>query len=45
MSPISASMTSAVNSPTPGGVLSTLTRGSAFARWCSSPPGPLDHRR
>jgi hypothetical protein len=37
MSPISASMTRAVNSPTPGSVRSTLTRGSAFARWCNSP--------
>jgi hypothetical protein len=37
MSPISASMTSAVNSPIPGSVRSTLTRGSALARWCSSP--------
>jgi hypothetical protein len=42
--PISASMTSAVNSPTPGSVRSTLTRGSAFACRCSSPPGPLDQR-
>jgi len=37
MSPISASMTSAVNSPAPGSVRSTLTRGSALARACSSP--------
>jgi hypothetical protein len=37
MSPISATMTRAVNSPTPGSVLSTLTRGSALACWCSSP--------
>ena len=37
MSPISASITSAVNSPTPGSVRSTLTRGSALARACSSP--------
>ena len=37
MSPISASITRAVNSPAPGSVLSTLTRGSALARACSSP--------
>jgi len=37
MSPISATMTSAVNSPTPGSVRSTLTRRSALACWCSSP--------
>ena len=32
MSPISASRTSAVNGPTPGSWVRTLTRGSAFAR-------------
>ena len=37
MSPISASITSAVNSPTPGSVVSVLTRGSVLARACSSP--------
>ena len=37
MSPISASMTSAVNWPTPGSVVKTLTRGSALACWRSSP--------
>src|SRR6266568_1951116 len=37
MSPISATMTSAVNSPTPGSVRSTPSRGSALARACSSP--------
>jgi hypothetical protein len=35
MSPISASSTMAVNSPTPGSVVSTFTRGSVFARACS----------
>ena len=37
MSPISASIIRAVNSPTPGSVLSTLTRGPVLACWCSSP--------
>ena len=37
MSPISASMTRAVNWPTPGSVVRTLTRGSALACWRSSP--------
>jgi hypothetical protein len=37
MSPISATMTSAVNSPTPGSAWSALIRGSALACWCSSP--------
>jgi hypothetical protein len=37
MSPISASITSAVNSPAPGSVRSTLTRGSALACRRSSP--------
>src|SRR5690349_16178236 len=37
MSPISATMTSAVNSPTPGSVRSVLTLGSDLACWCSSP--------
>src|SRR6266550_4248019 len=37
MSPISASMTSAVNWPTPGSVVKILTRGSALACWRSSP--------
>jgi hypothetical protein len=37
MSPISASITKAVNSPTPGSVRSTLTRRSALAWACSSP--------
>ena len=37
MSPISASMTSAVNCPTPGSVVRVLTRGSAVACWRSSP--------
>ena len=36
MSPVSATMTSAVNSPTPGSVVKTLTRGSALACWRSS---------
>ena len=31
-SPVSARMTSAVNGPTPGSRVSTLTRGSALAR-------------
>ena len=33
MSPISASMTRAVNWPTPGSVVSVLTRGPALACW------------
>jgi hypothetical protein len=37
MSPISASITSAVNWPTPGSAVKTLTRGSALACWRSSP--------
>ena len=37
MSPISASIINAVNWPTPGSVVRTLTRGSALACWCSSP--------
>jgi len=37
MSPISASMTRAVNWPTPGSVVKILTRGSALACWRSSP--------
>src|SRR4029077_18900343 len=37
MSPISASMTSAVNWPTPGSVVRVLTRGPALACWRSSP--------
>jgi hypothetical protein len=37
MSPISASMTRAVNWPTPGGVVRVLTRGPALACWRSSP--------
>ena len=37
MSPISASMTSAVNWPTPGSVVKILTRGPALACWRSSP--------
>jgi hypothetical protein len=32
-SPISATMTSAVNGPTPGSWVSTLTRGPDLARW------------
>jgi len=44
MSPISASMTSAVNWPTPGSVVRVLTRGSALACW-RSPAYPVDHRR
>jgi hypothetical protein len=37
MSPISASIISAVNWPAPGSVVSTLTRGPALAYWRSSP--------
>ena len=37
MSPISASMTRAVNWPAPGSVVSVVTRGSALACWRSSP--------
>src|SRR5512142_544824 len=37
ISPISATMTRAVNWPTPGSVVSVLTRGSALACWRSSP--------
>ena len=37
MSPISATITSAVNWPTPGSVVSVLTRGSALA-WVRSSP-------
>jgi hypothetical protein len=37
MSPISASITRAVNWPTPGSSVSTFTRGSALACWRSSP--------
>src|SRR6516164_749687 len=36
MSPISARMTSAVNGPTPGSWVSTLTRGPDRARWTTS---------
>jgi hypothetical protein len=35
MSPISASNTRAVNSPTPGSAVNTFTRGSALARACT----------
>src|SRR5207244_2953200 len=52
MSPISASITSAVNWPTPGSVVSVLTRGSALARARSSPSirsvtgaSPAGHRQ
>ena len=44
MSPISASMTRAVNSPTPGSVRSTLTRGSPCAG-VQFAVEPLDQRR
>jgi len=37
MSPISATITSAVNWPAPGSVVRVLTRGSALARARSSP--------
>jgi hypothetical protein len=37
MSPISASIIKAVNSPAPGSARSALTRGPALARACSSP--------
>jgi hypothetical protein len=45
ISPISASMTKAVNWPTPGSVVSVLTRGSALACWGSSPSIRAGQRR